>query len=131
MSSMRWLVGIAFVALVIPSLGAQEKSTIKWKFEKEKTFYQKVVTKTVQKMKVTGTDINQEQNQTFFFSWTPVKQDGDNWELKQKIEGVILNIDIGGTKVQYDSTKESTSATPLSDFFKALAGTEFLVTQKI
>ena len=128
MSSVRWLVGIAFVALVIPSLGAQEKSTIKWKFEKEKTFYQKVVTKTVQKMKVTGTDINQEQNQTFFFSWTPVKQDGDNWELKQKIEGVILNIDIGGTKVQHDSTKESTSTTPLSDFFKALVGTEFLVT---
>ena len=128
MSSVRWLVGIVFVALVIPSLGAQEKSTIKWKFEKEKTFYQKVVTKTVQKMKVTGTDINQEQNQTFFFSWTPVKQDGDNWELKQKIEGVILNIDIGGTKVQHDSTKESASTTPLSDFFKALVGTEFLVT---
>ena len=128
MSSVRWLAGIVFVALVIPSLGAQEKSTIKWKFEKEKTFYQKVVTKTVQKMKVTGTDINQEQNQTFFFSWTPVKQDGDNWELKQKIEGVILNIDIGGTKVQHDSTKESASTTPLSDFFKALVGTEFLVT---
>lgn len=128
MSLVRWALGFAFLALVVPSLSAQEKSTIKWKLEKDKTFYQKMVTKTVQTMKVMNTDINQEQNQTFFFSWTPVKQEGDNWDLKQKIEGVILNIDIGGTKVQYDSTKESTAASPLSDFFKALVGTEFVVT---
>lgn len=128
MSLVRWALGFAFLALVVPSLSAQEKSTIKWKLEKDKTFYQKMVTKTVQTMKVMNTDINQEQNQTFFFSWTPVKQEGDHWDLKQKIEGVILNIDIGGTKVQYDSTKESTAASPLSDFFKALVGTEFVVT---
>ncbi|MSR30084.1 MAG: hypothetical protein EXR99_01135 [Gemmataceae bacterium] len=128
MSRFRLLAGFFFLVLMVPALSAQEKSTIKWKFEKDKVFYQKMVTKTTQKMKVMGQDINQEQNQTFFFSWTPMKQDGDNWELKQKIEGVILNIDIGGTKVQYDSTKESASTSPLSDFFKALIGTEFTIT---
>ncbi len=128
MSSLRWIAGVFFLALIVPCLEAQEKSTIKWKFEKEKTFFQKMTTKTVQKMKVMGSDISQEQSQTFFFSWTPFKQEGENWELKQKIEGVILNIDIGGTKVQYDSTKESASSSPLTDFFKALVGTEFVVT---
>jgi len=128
MSLVRWVLGFVFIALIAPSLSAQEKSTIKWKFEKDKTFYQKMVTKTVQTMKVMNTDINQEQNQTFFFSWTPTKQEGDNWELKQKIEGVVLNIDIGGTKVQYDSTKDANTNSPLSDFFKALVGTEFVVT---
>jgi hypothetical protein len=105
------------------------KVSLKWKLEKGKTFYQRMTTKTDQNMKILNSEPKQSQNQTFTFSWTPEKQDGDNWILKQKIEGVSMDIDIGGTKISYDSSKESSVANnPLGDFFKALVGSEFTVT---
>jgi hypothetical protein len=104
------------------------KVELKWKFEKGKPFYQKMKTLTEQTMKVMNNDVKQTQEQTFYFSWTPVEQKGDTWVLKQRIEGVAMNIDIGGSKIQYDSTKESTATNPLGEFFKALVGAEFTIT---
>jgi len=98
------------------------------KFDKGKTFYQTMTTQTKQTMEVMGSEIVQNQEQTFFFSWTPEKQDGDNWIVKQKIEGVKMTIDIGGNKVEYDSTKEQQGTNPLADFFKALVGAELTLT---
>ena len=66
--------GIALVVLVgavLPAL-AQDTVELKWKFEKDKTFYQKMSTETKQNMKVMGSDVVQNQSQTFFFSWTRV-----------------------------------------------------------
>jgi ribosomal protein S25 len=104
------------------------KAELKWKFEKGKPFYQKMTTTTEQTMKVMNNDVKQTQKQTFYFSWTPVEQKGDAWVLKQKIEGVAMDIDIGGSKIQYDSTKENTATNPLGEFFKALVGAEFTIT---
>ncbi len=104
------------------------KAELKWKFEKGKAFYQKMTTTTEQTMKVMNNDVKQTQKQTFYFSWTPVEQKGDAWTIKQKIEGVAMDIDIGGSKIQYDSTKESTATNPLGEFFKALVGAEFTIT---
>jgi hypothetical protein len=120
------LVGLA----LLPALAADDKPvTLKWKLEKDKPFYQEMTTTTKQKMKVMNSDVNQDQTQTFIFSWTPVSQDKDgNWTIKQKIEGVKMSIDIGGSKIDYDSTKESGTANPLSDFFKQLVGSEFTLT---
>jgi RNA polymerase sigma factor (sigma-70 family) len=101
---------------------------LKRSFEKGTTFSQVMTTQTKQTMKVMGSEIVQNQEQTFYFSWTPVKQDGDNWIVKQKIEGVKMTIDIGGNKVEYDSTKEQSGTNPLADFFKALVGAEFTLT---
>ena len=98
---------------------------LKWKFEKGVPFYQKLTTTTEQNMKVMNNDVTQKQSQVFFFSWTPEKQEGDKWTLKQKIEGVIMDIDIGGNKIAYDSTKEGVANNPLADYFKALKGSEF------
>jgi hypothetical protein len=123
----RALVALALVALVVPAFG-QDATTLKWKFEKDKPFYQEMTTTTDQTMKVMGSDIKQNQEQTFYFSWTPVKQDGDNWVLKQKIEGVKMRIVIGGTPIEYDSTKEGQTQSALGDFFKALVGSEFTLT---
>lgn len=81
-----------------------DKALLKWKFEKGKTFYQKQVTETKQTMKVMNSDVVQTQKQTFYFSWTPESQDGDKWIIKQKIEGVAMDIDIGPQKIAYDST---------------------------
>jgi len=133
---------IAALALMIPmALSAQdkdkdkdkasstEKALLKWKFEKDKTFYQKMFTETKQVMKVMNNDVNQTQKQTFYFSWTPEKQDGDTWIIKQKIEGVAMDIDIGNQKISYDSTNaKDTGANPLGEFFKALVGSEFKIT---
>jgi len=102
---------------------------LKWKFEKGKTFFQELSTDTKQSMKVMGMDIAQNQKQTFYFSWTPKEEDKDhNWTIKQKIEGIKMDIDIGGNKVAFDSTKDAGVNNPLSDFFKALVGSEFTLT---
>src|SRR5262249_36054328 len=101
-----------------------------WKFEKDKVFYQEMKTETKQTMTVMNQDITQNQSQTFYFSWTPKEQDKDkNWVVKQKIEGIKMDINIGGNPVTYDSTKEAGgTANPLADFFKALVGSEFTLT---
>lgn len=108
---------------------SDEAVDLKWKFEKDKTFYQEMTTETKQTMKVMGMDITQNQKQTFYFSWTPKEQDKDkNWIVKQKIDGIKMDIDIGGNKVTFDSTKDAGTANPLADFFKALVGSEFTLT---
>jgi hypothetical protein len=104
-----------------------DKVSLKWKFEKDKVFYQKMVTKTVQTMNVMGNPVSQTQNQTFYFSFKPTKIDGDKVTIEQKIEGVAMDIDIGGNKISYDSTKDTTANNPLGEFFKALVGTTFTI----
>src|SRR5262249_40929749 len=105
------------------------EANLVWVFKEGKPFYQKMVTKTDQTMTISSNQVQQKQTQTFIFSWTPEKKDGDNWIIKQKIEAVIMDIDIGNQKIAYDSTKEGANVNnPLADFFKALVGTEFKIT---
>jgi hypothetical protein len=123
----RWPVALLFLfGLTAPALGQEVKP--QWKFEKGKTFYQEMTTETKQTMQVMGMEITQNQKQTFYFSWTPKDQKDGNWELTQKIEGVKMNIEIGGNKIEFDSTKDTGGTNPLSDFFKALVGSEFTIT---
>ncbi|MGH7225133.1 MAG: DUF6263 family protein, partial [Gemmataceae bacterium] len=107
------------------------KTTMEWKFEKNKTFYQKMTTETTQNMKVMNNDVQQKQKQTFIFSWTPLDKDKDGkWTLEQKILAVQMDIDIGGSPIKYDSTSAAAgnASNPLSEFFKALVGSSFKVT---
>src|ERR1700680_1463037 len=108
--------------LVLVGLGApvfgQDTVDLKWKFEKGKTFYQEMTTKTTQNLKVMGMPVTQNQEQTFFFSWTPKDEDKDhNWTITQKIEGVRMKIEIGGNPINFDSTKDTQATNPLSEFF--------------
>jgi len=121
---------VALVALAGFALPASAQDVkLDWKFEKGKPYYQELTTKTEQKMTVMGMNITQNQEQTFYFSWTPVEQKQDkSWVIKQKIEGVKMNIQIGGNPVTFDSTKDTGTSNPLSDFFKALVGSEFTIT---
>ncbi len=107
-----------------------QEGKLEWKFEKDKTFYQEIATKTEQVMKITGQTITQTQSQTFYFSWTPKSYDAKakTWTIVQKIIGVKMEIEIGGNKISYDSTKESTQSNPLGDFFKQLVDSEFTLT---
>jgi hypothetical protein len=114
---------------LLTTLAQDKPVSLTWKLEAGKAFYQEMTTETKQMMKVMGSDINQTQKQTFIFSWTPEKQEADkSWVLKQKIEGVKMDIDIGGNKIAFDSTKDTAAANPLADFFKALVGSEFTIT---
>src|SRR5258707_6524028 len=88
-------------------------------------FNQEVTTETVQTMKVMNNDVRQTQKQTFYFRWTPLGKDGDNQELEQRVEGVALDMDIGGNKITYDSTLDESSTNPLAAFYKALVGSRF------
>jgi hypothetical protein len=99
-----------------------------WKFTVNTPFYQMMDTNTDQNIKVMGLDVAQSQKQTFYFKWTPIKQDGDKWEIKQEIEGIQMKIDIAGNPVSYDSTQEGGANTALSEFFKSLKTSSFTLT---
>jgi hypothetical protein len=125
----RWLVVVPVLAFLVAGARGQAPVDLKWKFEKGKPFYQELTTETKQDMQVMGQKITQFQKVTFYLSWNPVEQDKDgNWTVKQKIEGLKMEIEIGGNKIPYDSTKEGGPTSPLSDFFKALVGSEFTLT---
>jgi Family of unknown function (DUF6263) len=125
----RWLVVVPVLTFLVAGARAQTPVDLKWKFEKGKPFYQEMTTDTTQKMTVMGQNITQVQKVTFFLSWTPVDKDKDgNWTIKQKIDGLKMEIEIGGNKIPFDSTKDTGGTNPLSDFFKALVGSEFTLT---
>ncbi len=101
------------------------------KFEKDKKFYQESTTKLTQTVKVQGQDLTQRQESTFYFEWTPLKEEAEKWTVKQRVEGVKMKIDISGNQIEYDSTKPdnpSAGNPGLTEFFKKLTGAEFTAT---
>jgi len=124
------LVLLAGLVLAAPALG--QEADLSWKFEKDKTFYQTMTTSTTQTMQVSGTDVLQKQDQTFYFSYkvTDLNKDKNTVTLKQKIIGLKMNIDIGGSKIAYDSTAKDNPTTnnPLNKFFEALSDADFTIT---
>lgn len=117
---------LAMLFLGLLTVQVQGQATLKWKFEKDKTFYQTMVTTTEQSMDVMGTNVAQNQSQEFVFSWKVENVEGDKVTLKQKITAVKMKIDIGGSVIEYDSTdKEASQKSALKGFFDALLGSEF------
>jgi hypothetical protein len=106
--------------------------TFMTKFELNKPIYMKMTTSVKQTIKVQGGgEPTQAHTQTFYFKWTPEKQDGDKWIVKLTIEGAALDLNIGGNPVKYDSTAPETAATSnpaLADYFRKLIGSELKVT---
>jgi len=101
------------------------------RFVKDQPFWQEMLTKTIQNIKVQGLDVGQNQEQTFTFKFEPKKQEGDKWIVQQTIDAVKMKIDIAGSPVSYDSTNEAAGSgtnTALSEFFKALKGSQFMLT---
>jgi hypothetical protein len=125
----RFMIALVSCAGIVgPAIG--QEVSLKWEFKKDQPFYQTMETETKQTMEVMGMKHTQVQKQTFIFSWKAKEQDKDkNWVVDQKIEAVKLNIEIGGNKVEYDSTNPSSgSGNVLADFFKALVGSQFTLT---
>jgi hypothetical protein len=103
-----------------------------FKFEKDKKFYQEQKTSVTQIIKAQGQDLTQTQQSTFWFEYTPREQDKDGkWTVKQRVEGLIMSIDISGNQITYNSTlpeNPSTGNPGLTDFFSKLVGAEFTAT---
>lgn len=136
------LLGVAIAAVA----GGQEKAfTLKFKDDKGQMvpFYQEMSTEVAQHIKVQGQDLPQQQKSTFWYAWTPIKEekvkegkDGKDeytkWTVKQKIEGLRMDIDISGNPIKYDSTKADAGGSAgnpgLIEFFKNLKDSEFTVT---
>jgi hypothetical protein len=118
------LCGAGFVGF--RAYAAQGGDKLEWKaFDQEKPFYQIMETTTKQTMKVQSMEVVQDQSQTFWIEWMPQKSTGDEWIVKQKIIGVKMDIKIGGNVISFDSRDANAPANPLTDFFKALVGSEF------
>jgi hypothetical protein len=122
---------LSLLVVAVSSLTARSQdATLEWKFKKDVPFYQEMSTTTDQTMKVQGTDVVQKQQQTFIFEWTPLEIKKDEVTLKQKIIGLKMSIDIGGSKINYDSSAKQEAGTnnPLEKFFQALKDAEFKIT---
>ena len=93
MSRVRIGVAAALCALLGATVSGQDKQTFGLKFDKDaagqfKPFFVKSKTDVVQQIKVQGQDLTQKQESTFYFEWRPLKQEGDKWVLKEKVEGL-------------------------------------------
>jgi hypothetical protein len=130
---LRTRLGVAAALSIIVGsvVVAQDKQKFELKLEKDKPFYQKLSTTVEQIIMVQGTNLNQKQESTFYFKWTPTGLAADKWTLKQRIEGLRMSIDISGNPITYETGKSSpgSAGNPgLMDFFKNLEGAEFTVT---
>ncbi|HJZ54532.1 MAG TPA: hypothetical protein VKE74_06215, partial [Gemmataceae bacterium] len=64
-------------------------------------FYTRMETKTAQAIKIQGMQINQKQEQTYYLRWTELAPDrGGNRRVRMRIDGVKLQLDIGGNVIE-------------------------------
>jgi hypothetical protein len=136
------LAALLGVALVTAAGGQDRAFTLKFKDDKGAfvPFYQQVSTEVSQHIKVQGQDLPQTQKSTFWYQWTPIKEekvkegkeDVTKVVLKQKIEGLTMDIDISGNPIKYDSRNPDTAGSAgnpgLVEFFRNLKDSEFTVT---
>jgi len=111
-----------------PAAPAATETELAWKFKKDQVLFQKLRTITEQKMKVQNTNVEQKQEQEFVFSWKVEDVDASKIVLLQKIESVVMKINISNNEIKYDSTAKDAPDNPLASFFKPLLGSQFKLT---
>jgi hypothetical protein len=118
---------ISLCAMAAPAPFSQREH-LQWRFVAGKPFYQKMVTETAQTMKISGNDVVQKQTQTLLYRWVPVRQlPNGNWVVKQKLQRVQFDIEVGGSKITYDSAAGA-AQNPLAAFFQAWLNMELTLT---
>jgi hypothetical protein len=122
----RWLVlqAVFFASPAVARAQCGRPVQLQWKaFDPAytRTFYQTLVTNTKQAMTVMGMNVEQVQDQIFYIqSFPQPKDDQGNWVVTEKIIGVKMDIDIGGNKIQYDSTAPARPPNNVTAYFEAL-----------
>ena len=145
MPRIRYAVAAILGVTLAAVASAQDAHTFTLKLNKDKDgkylpFYQEMSTEVTQHIKVQGQDLPQQQKSTFWYQWTPIKEEKvkegkdevTKLVLNQKIEGLKINIDISGNPINYDSRNPDQpggAGNPgLVEFFKSLKDSEFTVT---
>jgi hypothetical protein len=120
------VLGLAICLSNTAGVWGQKPVLLKWDLTPGRTFYQQVTTDTHQVMTVQDLNLTQTQLQTFYLKWTVKNRtpDGDT-VIAQTIEGVKMKLDIGGNKIEFDSTAGPPPANPFNPFFQAMIGSEF------
>jgi hypothetical protein len=124
-------IGLALLLLGLCSLAARPAVGVPlaeadWVFaafdpQTNRVLFQEQLTWTKQNMKIMGQDITQTQEQSFLVQWTPKDRLRDgSFVVDHQIVGVKITIDIGGNKIEYDSTQPSQAKSPMVDFFTQL-----------
>jgi hypothetical protein len=132
MSTMRWAAALGAALLISVSVtGApaplHRGERLEWRFVAGKPFYQKIITETSQKMTVMRNEVAQTQKLALVVRWTPVRRLPDRtWVVKQKFEAIRIDVEVGGSKISYDSTRPGVN-NPLAAAGNALLGTELVV----
>lgn len=85
-----------------------------------KPFFQEITTNTKQVMKVFQQSVTQVQDQTFYLKYEPKEIKDKEAVIEQTVLGVKMKIEIGGNKIDIDTTSGNLPSNPMSDFFKAL-----------
>jgi hypothetical protein len=124
---------LAFVLLIAGAAAAPvaaQDADLRWRLAKGQTFYQSVTTVTRQVMTIDRNRVEQKQNQTFHFRWTPLDDPNDGLvELEQTIIGLKMDLDAGGSKVTYDSLNPPAGGgKPIDKFFAAMVGGRYTLT---
>jgi hypothetical protein len=134
MNVRRWFGAIVLLAgaaglVTLPALAQDKGEKLEWKaFNKGVVHYQELTTDTEQKMKVMGQEVTQKQKQTFFLKYTGEDAKDGNLVVTQEIVGVVMNIDIGGVTINFDSREEKQPNNPMTDFFKKLLESKLKLT---
>jgi hypothetical protein len=101
-----------------------DRGVFRWQFEVGRFHVFEQVTDTEQEISVMGQQIKQTQLQVARIRLTPLRAVGaGRWLLGLRIEGMKLEIDIGGQKTSFDSDTPNPGG-PLADLFKALVGAD-------
>jgi len=130
MSVRRWISPSLLILGLVGLAASTAAQELEWKgFKKEgKSFFQTIETDTTQELTVMDMKFKQKQKQTFLMEWTPKGEKDGKITLEQRIAGVKMDLDIGGNKINYDSTEENQPKNPMTQFFKALEKAKFTLT---
>jgi Sigma-70, region 4 len=128
-SRAHWAGAVMPAAEAPADADAEPGRLFRLRFHENQLFYQEVTVTARQSMTVMGRDTTQDQQQTFYFCWTPTERRPEGgWVLTQRLEGLKLVIDIAGNRIQFDSTRNGSTNDGLFDFYKGLVGSACRVT---
>lgn len=134
MSRIGFVALSSFLVISVPSLVAQEKDEevrLVWRaFDPRvsREFFQETTTLTRQIIKVMGTEVKQDQEQTFVMRWEPTGQDPmRNAVVTQEVVGMKVKFNIGGSLQEYDSDTPGKGG-PLASVFDPMVKSRFQFT---
>jgi len=129
MTALRRLVPLLLVLTLSSFVSAQNKTNVSWKFKEGQTFYQQQALEFDNVTSVGGQDIKMTGKETWYFSWTLVRQNADkSWQVRLVPLAIKLQIDVAGQKLALDTTGKPADDDELTKTFRGFINSEFTMT---